>query len=494
MKKKMLNLLQVELKKISKRKSIYIIWGLMLIFCLLNNILYKKDYDKDGNYKYLEQENLEEEKKMLESNLAKYNKDNETEVTMYITLKTKLDILSLKQKFSQNSWQYKNISTYLYDIIYQINYYQYIEDNETQLTRSKEEYQQILNKLDNDDYKYFLNIEIQKISDVQSELNEKYNQEIDQKNKQDLKEQIEDNSFLLKILNYRLKNNIKEDNSYLNIALENYQENYQTIKYYNDLGDKKTYQDKLDYQESISETKISQYIIEHQLNINKQNNLNYQLRTIIEDYEIFIVMLILIVCSTIICDEFKDGTIKLLLIKPYSRGKILLSKYFTTVIVVVISILLIIAMQFIIGGIIFSFESLDIPVVVYDFNKSELIEYSIIQYMLIRIAAKVPFLLILITISFLLGVATTSMIISTTMPLLLYMFSSTITYLAKQYQISFMRYLVSINWNLQDYLFGKLPEIPFINLQFSIILLTIYFIVLIVLTFIIFKKRNIKNI
>ena len=32
----MLNLLQVELSKILKKRSIYIIWGLMIIFCFLN--------------------------------------------------------------------------------------------------------------------------------------------------------------------------------------------------------------------------------------------------------------------------------------------------------------------------------------------------------------------------------------------------------------------------------------------------------------------------
>ena len=62
----MIPLLQVELKKIFTKKSIYIIWGLMLIFCFLNNFLYWKDYDENGNYKYLEQEDLNEEKNRLE--------------------------------------------------------------------------------------------------------------------------------------------------------------------------------------------------------------------------------------------------------------------------------------------------------------------------------------------------------------------------------------------------------------------------------------------
>lgn len=490
----MIKLLQVELKKILKRKSIYIIWGLMLIFCVLNNILYYTDYDDNGNYKYLEQENLEIEQKELSKELEKYNKDEEKEATMYITIKTKLDILELKQKYFQNSWQYKKINTYLYDIIYQINKYKYIEINEEKLKTLQEEYQLIIDKLNNNDYKYFLNNEIEAKTKIKRELNDKYSNETEEKIKQELSVQIEDNNFELKLLEYRLNNDIKEDTSYLNNALESYKENYTTVKYYYELGDKKTYQEKLAYQDAIYSTKISQYIIENKQNINKQNNLNHQLRTIVEDYELFIVMLILIVSSTIICDEFKDGTIKLLLIKPYSRCKILLSKYLTTIIILIISILLLVIMQLIIGGFIFGFDSLNIPVVVYNFTNSKLVEYSVFEYMLIRIIAKMPFLLMMITISYFLGVATSSMIISITMPLMLYMFSSTLTYLGVEYKLEFMKYLVNINWNIQDYLFGKLPEFQFVNFEFSVFILFIYFIIICVLTLIIFNKKNIKNI
>ena len=490
----MLKLLQVELKKILRRKSIYMIWTLMLIFCLLNNILYYTDYDDDGNYKYLALDNLEIEQKELTEELAKYNKDDEKEVTMYITIKTKLDILELKQKYSQNSWQYKKINTYLYDIIYQINNYKYIEIDEEKLKTLQKEYQVIIDKLDNNDYKYFLNNEIEAKTEIKRELNDNYSNETDEKIKQELSVQIADNNFELKILEYRLNNDIKEDTSYLNNALESYKENYKTTKYYYELGDNKTYQEKLAYQETLSSTKVSQYIVENRQNISKQNNLNYQLRTIVSDYELFLVMLILIVCSTIICDEFKDGTIKLLLIKPYSRCKILLSKYLTTIIVLIISILLLIIMQLVIGGFIFGFESLNIPVVVYNFTNSKLIEYSVFEYMLMGIAVKIPLLLMMITISYFLGVLTSSMIISITMPLMLYVFSSSLKYLAIEYELEFMKYLVNINWNIQDYLFGKLPEFQFVNFEFSMFILFIYFIILGVLTLIIFNKKNIKNI
>lgn len=490
----MIRLLQVELKKLLKRKNIYIIWILMLIFCLLNNILFFTDYDNDGNYKYFDNDNLIEEQTKLESELSKYSKDNSNEVSMYITLKTKIDIIKLKQKYEVNSFQYNKINDYLYDVIYNLYYYKEIENNTENLKKEETKYQEIVTNLDNDNYKYFLDKELEHLKSVNDDLRRDYDEETDELAKQELLDKIEENDFLIKILKIRDSSNIEEDNSYLNNSLISYQENYKTIKYYNNLDRKLTYDEKKNYNEALSSIKINQYIITNKQNINKQNNLNYQLRTILEDYEIFIIMLVLIVSSIVICDEFKDGTIKLLLIKPYSRGKILLSKYFATIIVLLISILLLIGMQFIIGGIIFGFNSLNIPVVVYNFTKQEIVEYHVLYYMLIRIIAKLPFLLILISISFFLSILLTSTIISITMPLMLYMFTPTMNYLMEEYKLTFMKYLVNVNWSLEEYLFGNLPKIEYITLEFSCLILLIYFIGLGILTFIIFKKKNIKNI
>ena len=490
----MIRLLQVELKKILKRKSIYIIWILMLIFCLLNNILFFTDYDNDGNYKYFDSDNLIEEQTKIESELEKYSKDNSNEVSMYITLKTKLDIIKLKQKYEVNSFQYNKINDYLYDIIYNLYYYKEIESNTESLKKEEVKYQEILTNLDNNNYKYFLNKELELLKSINDDLRRNYDEESDVLVREELLDKIEENEFSIKILKTRDSLNIEEDNSYLNESLISYQENYKTIKYYNNLGRKLTYDEKKSYNEALSKVKINQYIIENKQNINKQNNLNYQLRTILEDYEIFIIMLVLIVSSIVICDEFKDGTIKLLLIKPYSRCKILLSKYFTVIIVLILSILLLIGMQFIIGGIIFGFNSLDVPVVVYNFTKQEIVEYHVVYYMIIRIISKLPFLLILISISFFLSILLTSTIISITMPLMLYMFAPTMNYLMEEYNLKFMKYLINVNWSLEEYLFGNLPKIEYITLEFSCLILLIYFIGLGILTFIIFKKKNIKNI
>ena len=490
----MIKLLEVELKKIFKHKSIYIVWCLMFIFCLLNNVLYFTDYDDEGNYKYQNIENLDDEINALNEELKNYDKANEKQITMYITIKTKLDILNLKKEFPSNSWQYKKLNDYLYDTIYQINNYKYNEKNEKILEEFNDKYNDIIKRLKFDDYSYFLNNEITEKNNIINNLLDEYNNIEDEKIKKDLKEKIDQEKFNLKILNYRINHNIKEDSSYLNIALDKYQENYKTVKFYEKLKTKKTHEEKIIYMNALKETKTSQYIIENKQNVNKVNNLNYQLRTIVDDYEIFIVILILIVCSTIICEEFKDGTIKLLLIKPYSRGKIILSKYLTSIIVILISILLLIITQFILGTLMFGLESLNIPVVVFDFNKMELLTYNVFWYMIIRIIVKLPFILIMITITNFIAVITSNTLVSITLPLMLYMFTPSLVYFIKQYKLEFIKYFVNINWNIEDYLFGMISDVSYINLEFSLLILGIYFISLLGLMFIIFKKKNIKNI
>ena len=78
--------------------------------------------------------------------------------------------------------------------------------------------------------------------------------------------------------------------------------------------------------------------------------------------------MIIMVAGTIVSEEFNKGTIKLLLVKPYSRYKILLSKFLTILIMIVFSILVVIGMELLVGGILFGFDSLSIPVVEYNFN------------------------------------------------------------------------------------------------------------------------------
>lgn len=299
------------------------------------------------------------------------------------------------------------------------------------------------------------------------------------------------------ILIFVILNNIlilqdKSKNNYLNEAKYQYQKNLELKENYKDK--KLSYNEKLKYQTILENIELNKYIIDNNKNINNYKTLNYQLKTTLEDYEIFIIIIILITSSTIISNELKEGTIKLLLIKPYTRNQILLSKYLSMIIVMFISIIYLYLTQILIGGFYLGFSSLQEKVVIYNFQLSTIMCYNIYGYTFLRILLKLPMLILLSTLSFLISIITSNNILSLTISLIVYIFSASIKSLAINYNLKIMKYLLTMNWNINEYLFGKLSEYKYLNLTTSIIICIIYYIFLLVLSFIIFNKKDIKNI
>ena len=81
-----------------------------------------------------------------------------------------------------------------------------------------------------------------------------------------------------------------------------------------------------------------------------------------------------------------------------------------------------------------------------------------------------------------------------TISLLGYMSSAIINQLVIEYNLQFMKYFVTMNWDLSIYSNGALPYMEGMNITMSIILCITYFIIMVIPTFMVFKKRNIKNI
>ena len=75
-----------------------------------------------------------------------------------------------------------------------------------------------------------------------------------------------------------------------------------------------------------------------------------------------------------------------------------------------------------------------------------------------------------------------------------YMSSSIINQLVIGYNLQFMKYFVTMNWDLSMYLYGGLPYMQGMSMTMSIVISIAYFLIMIIPTFIVFKKRNIKNI
>lgn len=151
-------------------------------------------------------------------------------------------------------------------------------------------------------------------------------------------------------------------------------------------------------------------------------------------------------------------------------------------------------MQFIVGGIIFGFDSFGTPTIEYDFNAHEIQEMNIASYMLIQTIGKLPIYVLLMTLSFALSTLFNNSAVAITLTLLGYMGSSMINMIGLQMDLDWIRYFVTPNWDLTQHFFGALPMYEGTTIEFSIVINAIYFIIMLIPTYIVFKKRNIKNI
>ena len=142
----------------------------------------------------------------------------------------------------------------------------------------------------------------------------------------------------------------------------------------------------------------------------------------------------------------------------------------------------------------FGFDSLSVPVIEYNFNTNMLEEINVFAYLGIQTLAQLPMIVLLATLAFVISTLFSNSALAITISLLGYMSTAIINQLALAYNLSFMKYFVTMNWDLSQFLFGNLPYMQGMSLILSIVICLVYLLVMLIPTFIIFKKRNIKNI
>ena len=99
------------------------------------------------------------------------------------------------------------------------------------------------------------------------------------------------------------------------------------------------------------------------------------------------------------------------------------------------------------------------------------------------------------TLAFTLSTVFTNSPVAIAIPLLGTMVESIINNLAIMYEkANFLKYFVTPNWDFSQYLYGSLPDMKGISLNFSICVCLAYYIVMMALSIWNFKKKNIKNI
>ena len=485
----MINLVKNELNKTFKKKSMMVLLVIILLFIVLTNFIYHTFYNEDG---IMNEKSYEEDIAYYEKSLKGLNLSNEDDLNDYITYKTEIEVIKLSQEYKNDSWQSFVIKNNISDLISEINYYTYkVNKDNTKLKELKAKKNKMIKKLENNDWQSFVKNELKEESNSLKEKEILLSKEKNKTKKVNLIKEISIIKLNIEALNYRLDKNISYDKSYLNTALEKY---YNFKKEELDYNEKKaSYKEKRAFNNSLTEMAKNKYTLDHEQNILNERNTRGILGNLFSEYEMIMVVAIIMISGSIVSEEFSKGTIKLLLIRPHSRIKILTSKLISCFISILIVFAAIVILQLIVGGIFFGFSSLSLPIVIYNFSNKSIETYNVFIYLLILLLAHLPKYILLVTLAFCISTIFKNTALATTIGILGYISSEVINLVVINKNIEQFKIFVTLNWNIEQYLFGNLPEFSYVTLPFSIFICIIYFVIMLIPTYIIFNKTNIRN-
>lgn len=465
------NLIKNEITKILKKKSFYIILIIILAYIILANVMTKYVYSLINYNNYFSDSYIE----FIKEDMKNLNLDNPDELDEYVSYKTDIDTYELLKNYDENSWQYSIIIEQGTNYISQINQYTYKDKNDSALKSAKSDYDKFIKRLDSNDWKVFATEELESLKQTQDILDDKVT------------------NAQIETLQMRLDYDIPYGNNYKNDALSKYLNSKTQIVELENKSNK-TYEEKQNYEKAKEDLVQSKYVIENDKDIFNDSNARGMLLNVFSKYELFIIITIVLIGGAIVSDEFNKGTIKLLLVRPYNRGKILLSKFITVLITTLFICITICILQFIVGSIFFGFESLKIPAIEYNHHTGKLVEMSIFKNIVLTGIGKLPMYILLGTLAFALSTLFNNTAVAIAVTLLGYMASDIINSFAYYYNLKWLKYFVTPNWDFTQFLYGNLPNMEGLSILFSAVICLIYFTIMIITSFIVFNKRNIKNV
>ncbi|RIX59439.1 ABC transporter permease [Paenibacillus nanensis] len=180
----------------------------------------------------------------------------------------------------------------------------------------------------------------------------------------------------------------------------------------------------------------------------------------------------IIAIANVVPQEFRMGTIKLLLIRAQSRSKILASKYITTLLFSIALIIATFGMAMLTG------------LLLYGFGGGAGSWSSIGENVLYLTV----YTLVFVTLTFMIGVLTKASGATVGISMFCVMLGGLFTMLLSHYD--FIKYVLFPNADLSAYQSGMMPED--MSMTFSAIVIAVYMIIFLFISFATFRKRDIS--
>lgn len=197
---------------------------------------------------------------------------------------------------------------------------------------------------------------------------------------------------------------------------------------------------------------------------------------------------VVVIAGDIVSSEFSGGTIKLLLIRPVSRTKILLVKYLAVLLYSVLMLVAVFVPAFLIGGALFGFTGGDMPYVYVSQVDNTVQEMATSSHVMLRMAMNSITLILIATISFMISAALRSTALAITVALMsMFVGMNLVTFFA---QYSWVKYILFANLDLMQYIDGPILN-EGMSMTFSFVILGVYFVLFQLFAWFMFAKRDV---
>ena len=469
----MIKLIKNELTKIFHKKSIYImliimfastVSGIFLSFVLNDELINSiENYSYDYSLKYLEED------------LKNYDLSKKDERETYIISKTEYLAIKDRIKFKE---RYKKdyVDEYAYDYI-QCEVENEVNGNKEEEEECRRKHNEIIQEIENNDWKFFVEKDIKELDNKIKEIEDLSQDEL-----------LDNYKTQRKALEYQLKYNISPNDSKMTI-INQYMSSKNSLKSYENRERILSDEEKEGYKTVKANYRISEYKLENNLLYNEYGTL-MSLDSLFKGAGFFVIITMTLIAGSIVSDEFNKGTIKQLLIRPHTRSKILLSKLITVFIVFIIVLLFHYILNILSSVITGDAKEIFMPIIRYNFNTDTVYEQNVLLSMVFGTLKILPCYLIVIIFSFLASTVTKNDALGILAGIGLYFGGNILNLFLSIRKLWINDYVPTLCWDLNSYLsYGE--SLSNIILPLVVDLLTIG--IMITISFIVFKKIDIKN-
>ncbi|WP_424768744.1 ABC transporter permease [Paenibacillus sp. sgz302251] len=239
----------------------------------------------------------------------------------------------------------------------------------------------------------------------------------------------------------------------------------------------------------------SQYYLDNDINPSEPGAPTFIRGFVQNSAELLLPLLIMIIAVDIVSSERSMGTIKLLLTRPVSRFRILLSKYLALVLSVSLVIFIFGLLSYIISAIMFGNQGWAAPVLTGfkieagELNTEDVRLVSQWQYIIQQFGLAWFISLVVGTLSFMLSILMRSSAAGMGTMLACLISGAILSSMVSSWESA--KYLFMVNLGLMDYISGSAPPIEGMTLGFSLAVLAAWMIGSLVVSFTVFMRKDI---